>query len=99
MVKSTVRYVCQDCGASYAKWSGQCAACSLWNTLVEEKATDEIPKGMKLGRGRELELVSLEGASTIIERRSSGINEFDRVCGGGMVPGSVILRSEEQTSE
>ncbi|MBL0941174.1 MAG: DNA repair protein RadA [Alphaproteobacteria bacterium] len=91
MARSVVQYVCQECGTSHGKWSGQCSACAAWNTLVEESAGEAVPKGMKLGRGRELELVSLEGDSKFTARRSSGINEFDRVCGGGIVPGSAIL--------
>lgn len=91
MAKPSVQYVCQECGASHVKWGGQCGGCSAWNTLIEESAAEVVPKGMKLGHGRQLELVNLEGASEMMARHGSGINEFDRVCGGGLVPGSAIL--------
>lgn len=91
MVKSKTSFVCQSCGASYNKWQGQCTSCNEWNTLSEEAAPENIPKGMGTAKGRKIEFVSLDGEEKTPPRRITGIGEFDRVCGGGLVPGSVIL--------
>ncbi|WP_372398884.1 DNA repair protein RadA [Azospirillum sp. HJ39] len=91
MAKPTTRYVCQACGASFPKWAGKCDACGEWNSLVEEAAPDAAPKGLGSARGRRIEFVGLHGSSEAPPRRMTGIAEFDRVCGGGLVPGSAIL--------
>ncbi len=91
MAKPTSRYVCQSCGAVFPKWAGRCDGCGEWNTLIEEAAPDSAPKGLGLGKGRRLEFVGLSGASEPAPRRMTGIAEFDRVCGGGLVPGSAVL--------
>ncbi|HZH26271.1 MAG TPA: DNA repair protein RadA [Azospirillaceae bacterium] len=95
MARSNTRYVCQSCGASYPKWAGRCEACNEWNTLVEEQVPEAVPKGLGGGGaragGRRLEFVGLDGAQSHTPRRVSGIGEFDRVCGGGLVPGSAVL--------
>ncbi len=91
MAKPTTRYVCQTCGASFPKWAGRCDACGEWNTLVEEAAPDTAPKGLGVARGRRLDFVGLAGSSEAPPRRMTRIEEFDRVCGGGLVPGSAIL--------
>ena len=88
MAKSTSRYVCQECGAVSAKWAGKCDACGAWNTLVEE-VVETAPKGMKPGGGRRINFVELAGQSKETPRRITGIGEFDRVLGGGLVPGSA----------
>jgi DNA repair protein RadA/Sms len=75
-----------------AKWSGRCEACAAWNTIVEEKAA--IPLGSsarKPARGRVVALEDLKTAEDAPPRRATGIAEFDRVCGGGLVPGSAVL--------
>jgi DNA repair protein RadA/Sms len=90
MAKSTSRYVCQECGAVSAKWAGKCDACGAWNTLVEE-VVETAPKGMKPGGGRRINFVELAGQSKETPRRITGIGEFDRVLGGGLVPGSATL--------
>lgn len=90
MAKSTSRYVCQDCGTVSAKWAGKCDACGAWNTLVEE-VVETAPKGMKPGGGRRIDFVELAGQSRETPRRVTGIGEFDRVLGGGLVPGSATL--------
>jgi DNA repair protein RadA/Sms len=92
MARSQANYVCQACGAVSAKWSGRCEACSAWNTIGEEKAA--IPQGSfarKPARGRVMALEDLKTAEDAPPRRATGISEFDRVCGGGLVPGSAIL--------
>ena len=91
MAKTTSRYVCQSCGAANGKWAGQCDACGQWNTLVEEQTDQAVPKGLGKGKGRKIDFVGLAGQSVAAPRLVSGIMEFDRVCGGGMVPGSAIL--------
>lgn len=90
MAKSTSRYVCQECGAVSAKWAGKCDACGAWNTLVEE-VVEAAPKAMKPGGGRRIDFVELAGQSRQTPRRITGMGEFDRVLGGGLVPGSATL--------
>ena len=91
MAKPQTRYVCQSCGASTAKWAGRCESCGAWNTIVEETAEALAPKGQSAKGGRKIEFVELSGPSTEVMRSVTGIAEFDRVCGGGLVPGSAIL--------
>ena len=91
MAKSHTRYVCQSCGASTARWAGRCESCGAWNTIVEEAAENLAPKGQSAKGGRKLDFVDLSGATAEIPRAVTGIAEFDRVCGGGLVPGSAIL--------
>ncbi|MBP7336229.1 DNA repair protein RadA [Niveispirillum sp.] len=92
MARATSKYVCQNCGASFPKWSGKCDACGEWNTLVEEQVADAMPKGLgKAGGGRKIEFVALSGVSKDAPRRMTGIQEFDRVCGGGLVHGTALL--------
>jgi DNA repair protein RadA/Sms len=94
VARTSQRYVCQSCGAAYLRWSGRCEACGEWNTIVEEAPRESTPGGLKPKRGgrrRALELVPLKGDSAAPPRRVSGIAEFDRVCGGGLVPGSALL--------
>jgi DNA repair protein RadA/Sms len=91
-------YVCQQCGASAPRWSGQCASCEAWNTLVETVVT-RAAGGAASARARERG--SATGAAAIspiggvssaeASRLPSGIGELDRVLGGGLVPGSIVL--------
>ena len=73
------------------KWSGRCDACGSWNTLVEEAAAEPAPRGLGSRRGRHVKFTSLDGEAVPVTRRSTGISEFDRVTGGGLVPGSALL--------
>jgi DNA repair protein RadA/Sms len=87
-------YVCQSCGAVQSKWAGQCAACGAWNSLVEE--VQSRPPGAiapaRGARGRTgLAFQGLEDETPAPPRITTGVEEFDRVCGGGVVPGSAIL--------
>lgn len=84
-------YVCQQCGARQSKWSGQCAACQAWNSFVEEVASSPPPKGANLQTGQLIELTTLDAPQETPLRYLTGMQEFDRVCGGGLVPGSVLL--------
>ncbi|MEI8393439.1 MAG: DNA repair protein RadA [Rhodospirillaceae bacterium] len=91
MARPTSRYVCQACGAAFPKWGGKCEACGEWNSLIEEAVPERVP-GRPAGRpGRRVEFSDLAGSSEPAPRRLTGIAEFDRVAGGGLVPGSVIL--------
>jgi DNA repair protein RadA/Sms len=92
-------FVCQECGAQSPKWLGRCADCGAWNALVEERAPDPASGGTHryvparaTGSGAQLYAeIRLEQHA----RLSTSINEFDRVLGGGVVPGSLILLGGE----
>lgn len=91
MAKRENQYVCQACGAVHGKWMGKCEACGAWNTIVEEPAAELGPRGGGAKGGRRLTFEALGGASAPAQRRASGIAEFDRVVGGGLVHGSAVL--------
>lgn len=92
MAKKGVDFVCQNCGAVYPRWQGKCDACGEWNTIVEEKVGGEGFSNMTpKHKGKIIDFVPLTGAEQNLERLTTGIKELDRVCGGGLVPGSVIL--------
>ncbi|CAN0002932.1 unnamed protein product [Discosporangium mesarthrocarpum] len=91
MARSTSNFVCQECGAVHRKWAGRCDDCGAWNSIVEEVVEAAIPKGVTAQGGRRIDLVSLDGDAEQQPRRLTGIGEFDRVCGGGLVPGSALL--------
>ena len=92
MAKSTLSFVCQNCGAAYNRWQGKCESCGEWNTLAEEDTTGSVPVSIRSRRkGRQFTLESLSGKSQEAPRLSSGMPELDRVTGGGFVRGSVLL--------
>jgi len=91
MARNATAFVCQQCGAAHPKWNGRCEECGGWNTLVEEAARSGPSGPAVVGRGRALTLHTLDGPLTSVARRASGIAEFDRVTGGGLVPGSALL--------
>src|SRR5689334_14560917 len=96
MTKSKVVYVCQECGAQSPKWLGRCAECGAWNTLVEERPQQEAAvvhryASAQSGSARLYADIEIEQAA----RLSTGIGEFDRVLGGGVVPGSLVLLGGE----
>jgi len=92
MARAQTVFVCQQCGASYPKWAGRCESCGGWNSLVEEEVRAPASRALGGGgKGRKLDFVGLSGTSEPLQRRVSGIAEFDRVCGGGLVPGSALL--------
>src|SRR3954470_7526566 len=94
MPRPTTVHVCSACGAEAPRWLGQCPGCGEWNTLVEEQRTPA-----KAGRGgtaappgravRPVPLRSVEAVRHV--RLQTGIGELDRVLGGGLVPGSLVL--------
>ncbi|WP_454882836.1 DNA repair protein RadA [Sphingomonas oryzagri] len=94
MAKVTKRFVCQACGGVSSRWQGQCTDCAEWNTLVEEApvvATAFAAKHDLRRGGRQIELVALDADVALPPRTQTGIAEFDRTLGGGLVPGSATL--------
>ncbi|WBQ14024.1 DNA repair protein RadA [Hyphomonadaceae bacterium BL14] len=97
MARAETVYVCQSCGAVHAKWAGRCDACGAWNSLAEEaSASAPLGSGSKAAPARasrrpKLELVDLGSETPDPPRLVTGIDELDRVAGGGLVPGSAIL--------
>ncbi len=92
MAKIESAYVCQQCGLTQAKWSGKCPGCAGWNTLVEEKVTNSpFIKSSKSRRNNSVHFENLKDRTPEVPRLLTQISEFDRVCGGGIVPGSVLL--------
>jgi len=87
-------FVCQSCGAVYGKWQGRCDDCGEWNTIAAE-AVEAAPPGSlaagKPAKGKALEFTTLKGAAEFEPRLLTGNAEFDRACGGGLVPGSALL--------
>lgn len=102
MAKSKTAYVCNDCGSDYSKWQGQCNDCNAWNTLSEIRLGPSKSSGGRVGGGMGGGRVGFAGAQAeaqvlkdieldSVPRFTSGAGEFDRVLGGGLVPGSSIL--------
>ena len=92
-------FVCQECGAQAPKWMGRCAECGAWNSLVEERAADPAVQSAghryaQLGNSGAAKLYA-EVEAAHAQRLPSGIDEFDRVLGGGIVPGSLVLLGGE----
>ena len=88
-MKSRTLYVCQKCGYQSAKWLGRCPDCSAWNTLTEEV---QLKGGTAFGGGTVAVPVPITQVESVREQRiSCGIAELDRVLGGGLVAGSVVL--------
>ncbi|MCB2081641.1 MAG: DNA repair protein RadA, partial [Rickettsiales bacterium] len=97
MAKDSTTFVCQSCGAVSRKWSGQCADCGAWNSIVEESgganavSFSRVESARAKTKEKILDIASLAGAMTETPRRQTGIAELDRVLGGGLVKGSAIL--------
>jgi DNA repair protein RadA/Sms len=92
VARPTSRYVCDSCGATSLRWEGQCRTCGGWNTLVETPASENRRRRARAGRGVQLPVAeSLTGTSAASARTISGIGELDRVLGGGLVAGSLVL--------
>ena len=92
MAKPKRRYSCAACGSVTHRWQGQCADCGEWNTLGEEaqETTFSAKHDLSTG-GRALVFEPLDKPSVPLQRRSTGMAEFDRALGGGLVPGSAVL--------
>ena len=92
MAKAKIIYACQSCGYQSPKWLGRCPDCNQWNSLVEEKQERAVHPRGELSLGSKEEPAAIHEINTAEEGRAlTGIGEFDRVLGGGLVPGSVIL--------
>ena len=88
MKDSQTIFVCSDCGEEYLKWQGKCETCGVWNTLKEFKA----PSSKLKADSRQIEIINLSKVQIKnFKRISTKISEADRVLGGGLVPGSVVL--------
>ena len=86
------RYVCQACGSVSHRWQGQCGDCAEWNSLVEDVPATVFSQKYDLSSGgQKIEFVPLDAPGEVLQRRSTGLAEFDRALGGGLVPGSAVL--------
>ncbi|MFL7977184.1 ATPase domain-containing protein, partial [Xanthomonas vasicola] len=102
MAKAKTAYVCGECGAEYNKWQGQCTECGVWNTLSEIVLESATPGGKAspaasrrsgwAGKAEAPKITALKDVQQSEQARvSTGIGEFDRVLGGGLVEGAVVL--------
>lgn len=100
MAKNKSTYLCQQCGANFGKWSGQCSECGAWNSIIETPAIVAMPHHKPLANNKKIKnyagehsgVIPLNAVQLSLEARlSTGIGEFDRVLGGGLVAGSVVL--------
>ncbi|MGB8813828.1 MAG: DNA repair protein RadA [Paracoccaceae bacterium] len=90
MAKAPLSFTCSSCGAAHKKWVGRCEACGAWNTIIEEAPLSAGPKALGL-KGRAITLTDLATEEAPPPRASSGMDELDRVLGGGLVQASAIL--------
>ncbi|MTI17623.1 DNA repair protein RadA [Rhodobacteraceae bacterium RKSG542] len=94
MAKRSISFVCQSCGAITPKWAGRCESCGEWNSIQEERPASGVgggPAAARSAKGRVFPLVGLSGESKEAPRIVTGVQELDRVTGGGFVKGSAIL--------
>ncbi len=98
MAKTKRAYVCNDCGADFPRWQGQCNACGAWNTITEVRlaASPSVARNERLsgyaGTANESRVQVLSEIDLQeVPRFTSGFKELDRVLGGGVVPGAAIL--------
>jgi len=98
MAKEKSIYVCGECGESASKWLGQCPGCGAWNTLVEGVAEGASKNRFGAGAGAARGLIAAQPVATLsqieaadVDRQPTGVDELDRVLGGGIVAGGVVL--------
>lgn len=95
MARTKSQFICQQCGASYPKWTGKCDNCGEWNALVEQAPVETGANAVARSHGRGAALKGLrlgEAAAEAVARRlSTGIGDLDAVLGGGFLPGGVVL--------
>ncbi|GHU09500.1 DNA repair protein RadA [Alphaproteobacteria bacterium] len=95
MVKLKVKFVCQNCGAQYSKWSGKCEQCGEWNTLLEQEAEDTgksaVSKSANSGKPLTAQTINSIDAKDEKSRLKTGFADLDEVLGGGILPASVAL--------
>ncbi len=96
MAKVKTSYVCQNCGAESVKWIGRCPSCGEWNTYVEEKVSQSKPRAGLVDVSRSAVPKALKEIESSNEKRlDTGIGELNRILGGGLVPGSLVLLGGE----
>ena len=95
MAKSITHFICQNCGAEFPKWAGKCENCDQWNTLVETVVSAKMQSAKRKAQNIGQTIKFSEIKSREMEREKTGIGELDRVLGGGLVPGSVVLLAGE----
>src|SRR5437764_13135218 len=94
MARASSVFICSSCGTESAKWHGQCPGCGAWNTLAEESRAAPgggrgAPRGRVAAAGKPVALADVRAPR--IPRLATGIGELDRILGGGLVPGSIVL--------
>ena len=99
MSKVKTTFFCQNCGAQYSRWQGQCNSCKEWNTIAEEiiqkaeKVDWKATQSTTTKTSKPLKITQIDSVDEI--RMNTGDNELNRVLGGGIVPGSMILLGGE----
>ncbi|HWI54845.1 MAG TPA: DNA repair protein RadA [Desulfobacteria bacterium] len=87
--KSKTRFVCRECGHQESKWLGRCPGCGTWNSMIEELNTDKVKRSVVFSESKPIPITTVSDVSE--QRIFTGCGELDRVLGGGIVPGSLIL--------
>ncbi len=90
MARTAIRFSCTACGETLSRWEGRCPACEAWGTILEERTTLSSPRGNAPAQPRDVVALADVSADEA-ERIPTGIGELDRVLGGGIVPGSLVL--------
>ena len=93
MVKTKTKFVCQQCGSSFPKWSGKCENCGSWNSLLESIVEETGKSVVARSKGKSLnaERIKKIKIDTVKNRISTGVSDLDIVLGGGLMPGGVVL--------
>ena len=95
MAKSRTQFICQNCGASYPKWTGKCDNCGEWNTLLEQallsSGKSAVARGMSTGKVLPIQTIQSISKQESMKRLTTGFSDLDGVLGGGIVPGGVVL--------
>jgi DNA repair protein RadA/Sms len=92
--QTTPGFACRECGWTTVKWQGRCGECQVWDSLVEQGAPTSKVTAVAVSEARAARPITQIGTESSVHR-PSGIGEFDRVLGGGIVPGAAILLSGE----
>lgn len=91
MAKASIQYVCKECGHISSKWEGKCTSCGMWNTMEEDKPLTKVHPLHPTSKNEKLNVYDLSGPLENYDRVLTDNKEFNRVCGGGIVPGGVTL--------
>src|SRR5579872_2758569 len=91
MARNATIHVCTACGHEEPRWHGRCPGCGEWNTLVEESRGRSAPRADRAGGAASVPVALADVSAPDVPRLRTGIGELDRVLGGGIVPGSVVL--------